>query len=312
MSCRPTHLGGGLHAHPRVSACVVVALLSVLFLPSVLPLDPYAIDLNRVLQPPGPHHWAGTDENGRDVLARLLVGGRGTLGIAGAATVLALLLGTVIGGVAGYRGGILDAVLMRGVDLALAFPSLFAILLVAAVLPPGPLLLIGLIGATGWMPTARLVRARVQGLLGAGYVEAARALGTPAICIITRHLVPNVRDLVIVSGLVQLSRAILAEATISFLGFGVQPPTPTWGNLLIGAQNYVYTAPWLALAPGVTITGALLAVSLLGVNPGASPARNHLTNAVRQHPHAAVIGDEGYVPAEKTVNPSSPRHIKTA
>ena len=277
MSCRPTHLGGDLHHHPGRFALVVGCLLGVLLLPHLLPLDPYAVDLTTVLQPPGPHHLLGTDENGRDVLARLLVGGRGTLGIALLATGLALLVGTAIGGIAGYRGGVLDALLMRGVDLALAFPSLFAILLVAAVVPPGPLLLIGLIGGTGWMAPARLVRGRVQTLLGTGYVEAARALGTPDRQIMGRHLVPNLRDLLLVAGLVQFSRAILAEATISFLGFGIQPPVPTWGNLLIGAQNYVYTAPWLALAPGIAITTSLLALSTLGIGRVASRTQHSET-----------------------------------
>jgi peptide/nickel transport system permease protein len=283
MSCRPTHLGGDLHHRLGLCACVAGGLVAVLLLPSLLSLDAYKVDLTAVLQVPGLSHVLGTDENGRDVLARLLVGGRGTLGIALVATLVAVLLGTTIGGIAGYRGGVLDALLMRGVDLALAFPSLFAILLVSAILPAGPLLLIGLIGATGWMPTARLVRARVQTLLGTAYVEAARALGVSDRQVLWRHLVPNLVDLLLVSGLVQLSRSILAEATISFLGFGVQPPAPTWGNLLMGAQNYVYTAPWLALAPGLAITGTLLVVSGLGVGGSAGRHRHRVTAISHDH-----------------------------
>jgi len=288
MSCRPTHLSGGLQRHPHLVAWMVACLLGLLLLPGVLPLAPYAIDLNALLQPPGLHHWLGTDENGRDVLARLLVGGRGTLGVALCATALALLIGTTIGGIAGYRGGMLDALLMRGVDLALAFPSLFAILLVAAILPPGPLLLTGLIGATGWMATARLVRARIQSLLETGYVEAARALGTPGPRIVGRHMVPNLVDVLFVSGLVQLSRAILAEATISFLGFGIQPPVPTWGNLLIGAQHYVFTAPWLTLAPGFALIGTLLGISGLGLSPVASPQGSVAFGSSGEHAISAV------------------------
>jgi peptide/nickel transport system permease protein len=264
---------------------VAGSLVAALLLPSVLPLDAYEVDLTAVLHAPGLSHVLGTDENGRDVLARLLVGGRGTLGIALVATLFAVLLGTTIGGIAGYRGGALDALLMRGVDLALAFPSLFAILLVAAILPAGPVLLIGLIGATGWMATARLVRAHVQTLLGAAYVEAARALGVSDRQVLWRHLVPNLIDLLVVSGLVQLSRSILAEATISFLGFGIQPPAPTWGNLLMGAQNYVYTAPWLAIAPGLAITGTLLAVSALGVGGPADRHRHPVTAPSHEHAH---------------------------
>jgi peptide/nickel transport system permease protein len=264
---------------------VAGGLVAAFLVPSLLSLDAYEVDLTAVLQAPGLSHVLGTDENGRDVLARLLVGGRGTLGIALVATLVAVLLGTTIGGIAGYRGGVLDALLMRGVDLALAFPSLFAILLVSAILPAGPLLLIGLIGATGWMPTARLVRARVQTLLGTAYVEAARALGVSDRQVLWRHLVPNLLDLLLVAGLVQLSRSILAEATISFLGFGIQPPAPTWGNLLMGAQNYVYTAPWLALAPGLAITGTLLAVSALGIGGLASRHRHPVTTPSHRLAH---------------------------
>ncbi len=159
---------------------------------------------------------------------------------------------------------------MRVVDFALAFPSLFVILLFAAVLSPGPVQLILLIVCTGWMTTARLVRARVKAMLAAPYVDAARALGAQHCEVILRHLAPNLAGVLFVARLTQLSRSILAEATISFLGFGIQPPVPTWGNLLIGAQNYVYTAPWLALAPGLAITGSLLAISTLGIGRSAS------------------------------------------
>ena len=160
------------------------------------------------------------------------------------------------------------------------------ILLFAAVFSPGPVQLVLLIGLTGWMSTARLVRARMKEILTAPYVEAAWSLGASGREVIYRHLVPNLHGILFVAGLVQLSRSILAEATISFLGFGVQPPTPTWGNLLIGAQNYVYTAPWLALAPGLAITGTLLAISTLGI--GGPAARliqeSHPEKSLRPEP----------------------------
>ena len=229
------------------------------------------MDLEAILQPPSRIHLLGTDENGRDALARLVAGARATLGIGAGATLVAIALGAAIGAIAGYRGGFLDSALMRFVDFALAFPSLFAILLFAAVFSPGPLQLVLLIGCTGWMTTARLVRARMKELLATPYVEAAWSLGASGREVICNHLIPNLHGILFVAGLVQLSRSVVAEATISFLGFGVQPPTPTWGNLLIGAQNYVYTAPWLALAPGLAITGTLLAISTLGI--GGPPAR---------------------------------------
>ena len=265
MSCRPAHLGGDARHRPIVGMLAGTLLAGIILLPSLLPLDAYTVDLHAVLQPPGRAHVMGTDENGRDVLARLLAGGRATLGIGLGATLVAILLGASIGGIAGYRGGLLDALAMRVVDFALAFPSLFVILLFAAVLSPGPIQLVLLIGCTGWMTTARLARAGMKALLAAPYVEAARGLGASSRDVICRHLLPHLRGILFVAGLTQLSRSILAEATISFLGFGIQPPVPTWGNLLIGAQNYVYTAPWLALAPGLAITGTLLVISTVGL-----------------------------------------------
>ena len=263
----------------RSTVLILGGLALLLVLPSVLRLEPYRVDLGAILQPPSVAHPLGTDENGRDILARLVVGARGTLGIGLGATVVAVTLGTLIGGVAGYRGGWFDALLMRLTDIALAFPSLFVVLLLAAVISPGFLSLIALIGGTGWMTTARLVRTRMQELLTAPYVEAARSLGAGSGEVITHHLLPSLHGLVGVAGLVQLSRAILAEATISFLGFGVQPPTPTWGNLLIGAQNYVFTAPWLALAPGVAITGTALALATLTLGGRPRPTSSALERA---------------------------------
>jgi peptide/nickel transport system permease protein len=255
-------LAGGRPSH---GALVGIGLACLILLPGLLSLDPYTVDLDGILKGPSPAHPLGTDENGRDALARLVVGARATIGIGLGATLVAIALGTLIGAMAGYRGGLLDSVLMRCVDFALAFPSLFAILLFAAIFSPGPAQLVLLIGCTGWMTTARLVRARVKELLTTPYVEAARSLGASGRGVVCRHLVPNLHGILFVAGLVQLSRSILAEATISFLGFGVQPPVPTWGNLLIGAQHYVYSAPWLALAPGLAITGTLLVISTLGI-----------------------------------------------
>lgn len=179
-----------------------------------------------------------------------------------------------------------DAVLMRLVDFGLAFPSLFAILLVAAIVPPGPGPLIAVIGATSWMATARLVRAAVRQLAGAAYTEAARSLGASPSRVIWRHHLPNLAGALAVVGLVQFSRSILAEATVSFLGFGVQPPAPTWGNLLMGAQAAVFTAPWLAIVPGVTLTVTLVALASLGL--GTAPTRlPRLGSEAAHHRHSA-------------------------
>ncbi len=244
----------------------VVGLIALLALPSLVPLKPNRVDLDAILLRPSRTHLLGTDENGRDALARLLVGARATLGIGVAATLVAVTLGALLGALAGYYGEVVDAVLMRAVDFALAFPSLFAILLFTSFVTVGPVQLVLLIGLTGWMAVARLIRGNVRELLNAPYVEAARATGASGGRIILRHLLPNTGGVLFVATLVQLNRSILAEATISFLGLGIQPPAPTWGNLLIGAQDFLYTAPWLAIAPGVAITLTLLTIYRLGMD----------------------------------------------
>jgi peptide/nickel transport system permease protein len=216
-----------------------------------------------------------------------------------------MLLGTLVGALAGYRGGVTDAVLMRLVDFGLAFPSLFAILLVASIVPPGPVPLILVIGATSWMAAARLVRASVRQLTGAAYTEAARSLGAGARRVIWRHHLPNLAGILVVIGLVQLSRSILAEATISFLGFGVQPPAPTWGNLLMGAQTAVFTAPWLAVAPGLAITLTLIALASLGI--GGPPSRLPQLVAAKTPPHSLPdpASREAERPLQRSASPSA-------
>jgi len=251
---------------------LVAALFALLLLvPAIARPDPERIDLDAILRAPSPTHPLGTDENGRDALARLLIGARATLGIGAGGAALAVALGALVGALAGYRGGIVDTALMRAVDIALALPSLFAILLFTALVRPGVLQLIVLIGLTGWMAVARLTRGSIRDLLGAPFVEAARVNGATGARIILRHLLPNTGGVLFVAALVQLSRAILVEATISFLGLGIQPPAPTWGNLLIGAQDYLYGAPWLAIAPGLAITLTLLAIYSLGMGRAVGP-----------------------------------------
>lgn len=271
MSGRRARVGARRGRAPAGAWVLAGALGLLLTLPNVAPLEPYRIDLDAILLGPSPAHPLGTDENGRDLLARLLLGARATLGIGLGGAALAVALGTALGAVAGYRGGGVDAILMRLVDFALALPSLFAILLFTALVRAGPGQLVVLIGLTGWMGVARLTRGGIRDLLNAPYVEAARASGATAGRVVLRHLLPNMGGVLFVAALVQLSRAILAEATISFLGLGIQPPEPTWGNLLIGAQDYLYTAPWLAIAPGLAITLTLLAIYSLGMGRAVGP-----------------------------------------
>ncbi len=251
-----------------VVACLVAGLL---LLPSLLPLDPYRVDLDAILQAPSPGHPLGTDENGRDALARLLVGARNTLIIGTGGALVAVVTGALLGALAGYLAGKMDALLMRVVDFCLAFPSLFAILLFTSLFPAGPVQLVLLIGLTGWMTVCRIVRGDIREVLAMEYVEAAHALGAGGWRIMLHHLLPNTGGVLFVAALVQLNRSVLAEATISFLGLGIQPPEPTWGNLLIGAQDYLYSAPWLAVAPGLSITLMLLATYRLGIGRAVGP-----------------------------------------
>lgn len=246
------------------AAWLLLVITGAVAAPWLLGDRAFSVDLDAILSPPSSVHPLGTDENGRDVLARLVWGARATLGVGMSGALLAVLIGSVAGGVAGYRGGYVDAALMRLVDFALAFPSLFAILLFSAVFRTGLIQLVLLLGVTGWMTVARLVRGEVRALNERPFVEAARSLGASGARILFQHLLPNIRRLLLVATLAQVSRSIVAEATISFLGMGIQPPEPTWGNLLIGAQDYLWAAPWLAIAPGVALTLTLLALFALG------------------------------------------------
>ncbi len=252
---------------------VILAIAVLILVPWFVSLDANRIDLTDMLAGPSSQHLLGTDENGRDVLMRLLQGARTTLGIGVAGAAIAVSVGALLGAVAGFRNGWIDAFLMRLVDFTMAVPTLFVVLMFTTLVPSGVISLILLIGFTGWMPVARLVRGRVMQIVREPYVEAARAAGASDVRLLGIHLLPNVRSIIGVAILIQLSRAILTEATISFLGLGIQPPAPTWGNMLIGAQDFLLTAPWLALAPGLAITCTLLIVASLQ-SEEASPGGN--------------------------------------
>lgn len=251
----------------------IIAIAALILLPMVVDLNANRIDLGSMLTAPSRDHLLGTDENGRDVFKRLLLGARTTLGIGVASATISVGIGMVLGGLAGFRGGWLDALLMRLVDFTMAVPTLFVVLIFTTLVPSGILSLIFVIGLTGWMPVARMVRGQVMSIVKAPYVEAARSSGASDWRLLAQHLLPNTRHVILVASLVQLSRAILTEATISFLGLGIQPPAPTWGNMLIGAQDFLLTAPWLALAPGLAITITLLLVASLQVEEAGAGAR---------------------------------------
>jgi len=245
----------------KTSWILVAALVVLVVMPWLIDLKPNYIDLMDVLQPPSRKHLLGTDENGRDVLHRLLAGAQLTLGIGIASALLSMTLGSVLGAIAGSMGGVVDDVVMRITDLAMALPTLFVILVFASILQPGVLQLILLIGLTGWMSEARIIRGTARVLKTREFVLAAESYGATKWGVITRHILPNLRSVILVTLTVQVSRSILTEATISFLGVGIQPPDATWGSMLSGAQSYLLIAPWMAFAPGLALTGTLLLIA---------------------------------------------------
>lgn len=234
--------------------------------PALLP-DPFRqFDIvHQAGQPPSAGHPFGTDGLSRDVLARTVSGARVSLAVAALAVALSVTLGAGVGLVAGYWGGATDALLMRLVDGALAVPRLFLLLLVLAVPERVPLwLLILLIGTTGWFATSRLVRAEVLKLREEAYVRAAEALGAPRRRIIFRHLLVNTAGPLLVAATLGVGDVILLEAGLSFLGLGVQPPTPSWGGMIMDARPLLVSAPWTGIFPGLAITLTVLATNLLG------------------------------------------------
>ncbi len=233
------------------AACIVGPLL--------LGVDAEAIDLSARLIPPGPGHLLGTDENGRDVLARLLVGGRVSLFVGFGAGLVAGVLGAAVGLTAGWVGGLVSAVLMRLTDFAFAFPTIFVLLLAATLVGGGVPQLTILVGLTLWMTIGRVVRGRVLELRQAPFVEAAAALGASPWRLVGRHVLPNLQETLAVAVVLAIHHAILSESTVSFLGLGLRPPLASWGTMLANSQAYLATSPWLAVAPGLAIAFTVLA-----------------------------------------------------
>ena len=240
----------------------VLALLA----PRIAPygFDAQNLDIIGQPQPPGARHLMGTDQLGRDAFTRVLYGARVSLAVGLASALLASLLGTLVGALAGYYRGWTDTVLMRLTDVVLCIPLLPLVILLSGMLRPSVPLLILIIGALGWMGTARLVRGQFLSLREREFVEASRALGGSARRVMFRHILPNAIGPIIVSTTLSVGGAIMLESALSFLGLGVQPPTPTWGNLLNYASQWLQGAPWLALYPGLMILVTVLSVNFLG------------------------------------------------
>lgn len=238
--------------------------LAALLAPFIAPYDPTALNVDALLQPPSLVHPFGTDALGRDVFARMLFGGRVSLWVGLVAVGLSLAVGLFFGLVAGYFGGLADEVIMRGVDVMLCFPSFFLILAVIAFLEPSLTKIMAVIGLTSWMGVARLVRAEALTLKGRDFVLAARLAGCSHARILAAHILPNAAAPVLVSATLGVAGAILVESSLSFLGLGVQPPTPSWGNMLLEGKEVLEIAPWLSVFPGLAILFTVLGYNLLG------------------------------------------------
>ena len=261
-----------------VVSLVILILLTgaALLAPLITPYDPERINIMQRLQPPSAQHWLGTDEVGRDVVSRLLFGSRVSLVVGLVSATLSVLIGVLIGGLSGYFGGFLDALLMRITDGMLAIPIFFFLLVVMAVFGSGLTQIVIVISLTTWMPIARIVRGEILRVRTLPYVEAAHALGAKQAHVIVAHMLPQTIPAVIVAATLGVANAILLESALSYLGLGIQPPIPSWGNMLQGSQAYVWNQPLLAFWPGLLIFIAVMAYNSLGdgirdaLDPGGS------------------------------------------
>ncbi|HEY6011152.1 MAG TPA: ABC transporter permease [Nitrospirota bacterium] len=251
---------------PALIAVIVLLLLILVAIigPAFVAYDPLAMDLDSLKQPPSATHFFGTDSKGRDILSRVVYGSRISLTIGIVASALSLGIGIFFGLIAGYFGGNTDAVLSQFFDIFLAFPSLLLAIGISAVMPPGLTSAMLAITLVGWAGFARLVRGITLSLKEQTYVEASRALGASPGRILYRHILPNAVPLLLVAGSLRVGGFILLEAALSFLGLGVQPPTPTWGSMISLNRAYINSAPWMVIFPGLAISVTVISFNILG------------------------------------------------
>ena len=253
------------HRLAMVSLVIVLIMTMVCFAaPLIAPFEFDAIDLANIRQAPSLEHWMGTDDLGRDLLTRVLFGGRVSILIGILAAVFGTAMGALVGAIGGYYGGRLDSVLMRITDVAYAIPTLPLLIILSSYTRATGISMAIIIGLLSWMATARVVRGEVLSIKQMLYVEAARGLGASNFRIITRQVLPNALGPIVVSATLAVGYAIILESSLSFLGLGVQPPTPTWGNLLMDAQSTMATKPWLTIFPGLAILLVVLSVNFIG------------------------------------------------
>lgn len=257
----------------RASAVMLGLLtVAVTFVPALSSSDPLAIGdvVARQLLPPlsrdtdGTLHLLGTDRFGRDILVRMLLAGRISLIVGVVGSALAVVIGTAVGALAGWNGGVVDRLCMAAADTALAVPRLVLLLVCVALWQPGTATVIAVLAATGWMGVARMIRAEVAGVRERAYVEAARALGVAPARTLMRHVLPNALGPAVVALTLGVGSAVMLESGLSFLGLGVQPPAPSWGNMIAGGREVIVTAPWVALAPGLALIATVVAATILG------------------------------------------------
>lgn len=248
------------------SVILLIIIFSAIFAPVIAPYAPEHQDLLKRLQPPSAEHFMGTDKFGRDIFSRVLYGARVSLLVGFVSVVGAITIGTVVGAVAGYFKGFVDSLLMRFVDVVLSIPDIFLLITLVTIFKPGIDKLILIFALTGWTTTVRLIRSEFLSLRTREFVLAARTIGTKNHVIIFSHILPNCIGPIIVSATLKVGSVILAESTLSYLGFGIQPPTASWGNMLQDAQNFsiMVQAWWYPLFPGLLILLTVLCFNFLG------------------------------------------------
>jgi peptide/nickel transport system permease protein len=270
LSREPTYtqlvVKGFLRHRTALVGLIIITIFTVLSVlgPSIVPYDPAAIDLSARLQFPSPRHWLGTDELGRDILSRIIIGSRITLVITVFAVLIALVVGSILGAIAGYYGGVIDAVISRFIDLLMTLPGFLLAIAIIAILGVGTFNVILAVGIYSIPTFARIARGSTLSVKGELYVLASIGIGASDIWILRRHIAPNILPPLIVQTSLRLATAILTASSLSFLGLGPQPPTPEWGAMLASGRNFIASAPLLVLFPGLAIFFVALSFNLLG------------------------------------------------
>lgn len=249
-----------------ISGLMIIAILAAIaiFAPTIASYEPTRQNIMERLQKPSPQHFLGTDELGRDVFSRILYGTRISLSVGFIAVGISVIIGVFLGALAGFYGRWIDSLIMRFVDIMFCFPSFFLILMIIAVLGPNIYNVMLIIGITSWPGIARLVRSEILSIKEREYVYAAKAIGASDLRIIFKHILPNALAPVLVTATLGIADAILVESGLSFLGLGVQPPMPSWGNILTSGKDYIESAWWLTLFPGLAILITILSYNLVG------------------------------------------------